>query len=105
MRGGVCSLTHFFLVEIGESDIRMVYNGTSLGLNNALWAPHFSLPTVRQELRAVWEGIYLADRYIGEMFLNFMLAEAARTHCGVDITQVRCTDPENEEWDKSRSRN
>ena len=32
------SLTHNLSVPKGE-DIRMVYNGTSSGLNNALWDP------------------------------------------------------------------
>ena len=42
--GPVKSLTHMFSVPKGMSDIRMVYNGTSCGLNDTLWAPHFSLP-------------------------------------------------------------
>jgi hypothetical protein len=44
--GPVKSLTHFFYVPKGESDIRMVYNGTSSGLNNCLFAPHFGLPII-----------------------------------------------------------
>jgi hypothetical protein len=33
----------FFAVE-KYSDIRLVYNGMSCGLNEALWAPNFWLP-------------------------------------------------------------
>ena len=44
--GLVLSLTHMFYVAKGLDDIRMVYNGTSCGLNDALWSPHFGLPTV-----------------------------------------------------------
>ena len=56
----VCSLMHFFSVpkvtqyneETGEDevlDICMVYNGTSCGLNDILWAPWFALPRGRGE--------------------------------------------------------
>ena len=38
--------THYFSVLKGEADIRMVYNGTSSGLNDILWAAHFGLPVV-----------------------------------------------------------
>lgn len=51
----IMSLMSFFSVpkvtiynkEIGEEDvvdIRMVYNGSSCGLNQVLWAPWFVLP-------------------------------------------------------------
>jgi len=33
------SLTSFFAVPKGDSDIRMVYDGTKSGLNDAMWAP------------------------------------------------------------------
>ena len=31
----------------------------------------------------------MADRDIGEIFLNFMLIEEVRSFCGVDISNVR----------------
>jgi hypothetical protein len=37
--GRVISLTDYFDVPKGESDVRMVYNGTSCGLNFVLCAP------------------------------------------------------------------
>ena len=37
--GIVLSLTGFFQVPKGEDDIRMVYDATACGLNNALCAP------------------------------------------------------------------
>ena len=43
--GLVNSLTSFFEVMKVLNDIRMVYNATSSGLNDAVWAPWFSLPT------------------------------------------------------------
>jgi hypothetical protein len=44
--GHVAGGTHYFCVDKELDGIRMVYNGTSCGLNEVLWAPRFSLPTV-----------------------------------------------------------
>jgi hypothetical protein len=44
--GAVVSLTSFFAVQKGESDIRMMYNATKSGLNDAAWVPSLGLPTV-----------------------------------------------------------
>ena len=84
--GKVESLISFFEVPKGESDIRMVYDGTKSGLNDALWAPWFPLPTVETMLRSVTGGTWLGDNDVGEMFLNFMLHEEVRRLCGVDFT-------------------
>lgn len=81
---------HFFYVPKGLKDIRMVYNGTSSGVNDCLFGPHFSLPTITQATRALAEGYYQADMDIGEMFLNFMLGEELRPYSGVDVTHI-CT--------------
>ncbi len=43
----VVSGTHYFSVPKGLEGIRMVYDGTSFGLNDVLWAPRFGLPTVK----------------------------------------------------------
>ena len=69
------SLSSFFEVMKGSlHDIRtMVYNATSSGLNDAVWAPWFSLPTVESHVRVVDEGTYMADNDLGEIFLNFMV--------------------------------
>ena len=67
-------------------DVRMVYDATSSGLNDAVWAPWFSMPTVEMLLRAVEGGTYMANYDIGEMFLNFMLEPRLRPYAGVDLT-------------------
>ena len=54
--GEVTSGTHYFCVDKGETDIRMVYNGTSCGLNAYLHAPHYGLLTVKHTMRALREG-------------------------------------------------
>jgi hypothetical protein len=48
--GIVVSCTHYFLVPMGLDNIQVVYNGTSCSFNAVLWAPQFSLPTVKQTL-------------------------------------------------------
>jgi hypothetical protein len=69
------SLTSFFAVLEGDTDISLVYNGTSSGLNAHLWAPWSALPTICALLRALEIYTFMADSDIGEMFLNFMLEE------------------------------
>jgi hypothetical protein len=84
--GMIFSLTPFFAVPKGDTDIRLVYNGTSSGLNAHLWAPWFALPTIFTLLRALEVDTFMADSYIGEMFLNFMLEERCAILAGVDLT-------------------
>ncbi len=84
--GRVVSLTSFFDVLKGVDDIRMVYNGTSCGLNAACWAPWFPLPTVDTHMRTVEAGTWMSDIDLGEMFINFPLDEALRAYAGVDVT-------------------
>jgi hypothetical protein len=42
----VSSLTSFFAVPKGTAGIRVVYDATRSGLNDAIWAPNFFLPTI-----------------------------------------------------------
>ena len=51
--GTFLSITHMFYVRKGLNYIRMVYNGTSCGLNLSLWAPYFGLPIFQHTLRAL----------------------------------------------------
>ncbi len=50
MLGHVTSGTHYFCVDKGTLDIRMVYNGTSCVLNACLHAPHYGLLLVKHTL-------------------------------------------------------
>ena len=84
----VKSVTSFFDVPKGKNDIRMVYNATSSGLNESVWAPWFALPTVETHLRGVDPGTYMVDCDLGEMFLNFMLDPHIRPYAGVDLTKL-----------------
>jgi hypothetical protein len=113
--GEVTSLMHMFYVPKGSKDIRMVYNGTASGVNDCLFWPHFSLPTIQQASRALAEGYYQADMDMGEMFLNFILGKKLRPYSGVDVTHIRTTkadlqhfEPEPltdiPDWEKERLR-
>jgi hypothetical protein len=79
-------LTQFFKVSKGEFDIRMVYNGTSSGLNDWLWVPLFPLPTITTLARAVEVDTHMGDLDVGEMFLNFILELKASVRAGLDLT-------------------
>ena len=102
-RGDVNSLLHYFWVPKGDSDIRMVYDGSGCGLNDIIWAAHFGLPTVRNTARALLPGYYQCDMDVGEMFLNFILHERLRQLSGVDIRHVRSVDDNDEEWEATRN--
>ena len=102
----VLSLIDFFSVdkakimdlETGKetaTDIRMVYNGSSSGLNSSLWAPWFALPPVEQTVRKVEPGTWGADNDVGEMFLNFWLHDDLQQYCGIDLTKLYPGEREN----------
>eukprot|EP00957_Ditylum_brightwellii_P086827 6608134-Ditylum_brightwellii.AAC.1 len=46
-KGAVTNLTGFFDVPKGEDGVQIVYHARECGLNDALWAPNFGLPTVK----------------------------------------------------------
>ena len=50
-------------------DIRLVYNGTSCGLNEAVWAPNFWLPTADKAIRQLCFSYWSVDLDLGECFL------------------------------------
>ena len=86
--GYVKSLTGFFQVPKGEDDIRVVYDASKSGLNEALWAPNFFLPTVDTVLRSSGLTTFYGDIDLGEMFLNYFLDEKLRPYAGVDLTEI-----------------
>ena len=84
----ISSMTDFFAVPKGDADIRMVYNGTSCGLNEVLWAPNFWLPTAESALRLLTPRSYCGDMDLGEMFLNFPMDSKLRPYAGVDLSSI-----------------
>jgi hypothetical protein len=86
--GMIRSLTDYFDVPKAD-DIRLVYNGTSCGLNNALWAPNFWLPTSKTAIRSLDFNYYSVDMDLGDMFLNFPLHHRLQTFSGIDLTPLK----------------
>jgi hypothetical protein len=85
-KGRVESLTGYFSVPKGESDIRLVYDATKSGLNSRLWSPSFHLPTMDSLVRAMDSESWMGDLDLGEMFHNFPLDVELRPYCGIDMS-------------------
>ena len=86
--GEVNSLTGFFAVPKGGEDIRIVYDATACGLNNALWAPNFALPTIDSVLHNASQDSWFSDIDLGEMFLNYFLDKEMREFAGIDVRKI-----------------
>lgn len=84
----VRSLLYMFDVPKGETDVRMVYDGSKNGLNDSTWAPWFPLPTVETMCRTLEPGFWCANNDYGENFLNFPLSVELQQYCGLDVSQV-----------------
>jgi hypothetical protein len=72
-----------------DDDIRVVWNGTSCGLNDAVWAPNFWLPTAKTASNLLNYNYCSVDVDLGEMFHNFPLPEVFRKYSGIDYTPYR----------------
>ena len=69
--GLVRTSLHYFAVPKGENDIRVVFDGTSCGLNEALWSPNFFPSTSRNAAELPSFDSWMADADFGEFFHNF----------------------------------
>jgi hypothetical protein len=83
--GHVANSLDYFLVPKGDSDIRVVFDGTSCGLNKTLWAPNFFLPSANSAVMLLTFGTWMADMDFGEMFHNFLMDEKMRRCAGVEF--------------------
>lgn len=88
VRKEVKNLTDMFTVPKGESDVRMIFNGTSGGLTKCIWAPSFWLPMSDSMVRILNYNYEVVDIDLGEMFNNFPLCELLSLYSGVDLTPV-----------------
>jgi hypothetical protein len=79
------SLMAFFEVE-NDSDIQLVYNGTSCGLNDSIWAPNFWLPMPAIAAR-LWGKGTMVDIDLRGMFLNFPLHVSLQKCSGVNFSR------------------
>lgn len=98
--GYVESLSTFFCVPKGESDIRIVYDMTKCGLNAPLWSPRFYLPTPDAVFDAIEYSSWMGDIDQGEMFLNYPADPELVSYLGVDVTEV----VRNTDWDNGSVR-
>ncbi len=79
-------LIKYFAVPKGDDDVRLVYDATANRLNECVWSPSFWLPTIDSLVRAVDQDLWMTDRDVGDMFLNFQLHGTARPFTGVDLS-------------------
>jgi hypothetical protein len=86
--GIITGLTNNFGVPKLDN-IRLVYNGSSCGLNKALWATNFWLPTPDTALNNLDFGYHSVDLDLGNMFLNFPLTEELRQESSIDLTPFK----------------
>ena len=84
--GVVRSHLHYFAVPKGDSDVRVVFDGTSCGLNQTLWSPNFFLPTSRNAAELLSFDSWMADADFAEFFHNFFADSAIRSFAGVNTT-------------------
>jgi hypothetical protein len=93
-KGPVRSLINCFAVEKGSEDIRLVYDGSKSGLNDAVFSPNFFLPFPDSLLMWINADTWMADLDLGEMFLNYFLDKRVRGYSGVDLTKFLEADEE-----------
>jgi hypothetical protein len=85
--GVVFSLTGYFDVpKAGGADIRMVYDASKCGLNDAVWAPNYFNASPESLFNRLESGTWMGDIDVGEFFLNFPLDYRIRPFAGVDLT-------------------
>ena len=78
---------HFFDVPKGDSDVRIVFNGTENGLNAIVWVPSFFLSTSHSLGRILQVNTYQLDMDVGEIFVNFPMHNSMRPYCGVNLSK------------------
>jgi hypothetical protein len=70
-------------------DWRIVFHTGANKLNDSIWAPSFSLPTMNLLLRIVDSNSLMEDRDIGEMFLNFQLDPRAMQFAAINLGPLK----------------
>ena len=73
----------------GEDNIRLVFNGTSCGLNESTWSSKFWLPMSNTLTRLLSYDYQVVDLDLGEMFLNFPIHRSLDRVVGIDLTPFK----------------
>ena len=89
---------NYFAVPKGDSDIRMVYDGTKSGLNDCLYAPWFPLPDAEVLVRTLDTDYWCVDNDYGEMFLNFWIHPELQEYSAMDFTPIYGRKENGELW-------
>ena len=76
-----------FGVPKGLDDIRLVFDGTSSGVNQVVYIPSFFLATAWSLYRILVINAYQCDLDAGEFFLNCPLHLIIRAYCGVNLSR------------------
>ena len=98
--GHVSNTVHFFAVPKGDSDIRVVFDGTSSGLNETLWSPNFFLPSAKSASMCLSFDTWMADMDFGEFFHNFFMDPRIRPFSGVNLGSLGSLVPGQDQSDR-----
>jgi hypothetical protein len=83
--GTIKSLTRYFAVPKGDTDVRMVYDASVSGLNDCLWVPSFVLPDTEALINLMDTTSWMGDLDMGEQCLNFPMHPGLQVFCGMDV--------------------
>jgi hypothetical protein len=89
-QGKISSLIKYFAVPKGVingivQDWRTIFQAGANQLNNCVWVPSFSLPTVNTLLRIMDMDLLAEDRDVEEMFLNLVLHRDTVNFTGINL--------------------
>jgi hypothetical protein len=77
----------------------IVFQAGANKLNNCIWTPSFSQPTVNSFLPIINHNTLMANQDMGEMFLNFHLHLNRIKFAGVDLAPLEFSKEEcNQRW-------
>ena len=86
--------------------MRLIYNATANKLNECVWVPSFWLFTIDSLVRALNKELWMTDRDVGDMFLNYQLHWTAVPYTGVDLSSLYKNEDEVglrwPVWDRNR---
>ena len=86
--GQVLKRKYDFHVPTGDSDIQVVYDMTTCGLNADLWETYFWMPTVHNVLDFATHISLFGDVDAGYIYINYPINRAIRTFAGVDESWI-----------------
>jgi hypothetical protein len=80
-------------------DWQTVFHAGANKLNDCIWTPSFSLPTVNSLLCIVNHNTLMANQDMGKMFLNFHLHSDTIKFAGIDLAPLEFSKEEcNQRW-------